>query len=158
MKNLADSRCTDRTLTVGSWAYVKLQPHRQVTLRAGKYNKLSPKYYGPFQVCERVGQVAYKLVLPEMAQIHPVFHISQLREHKGPTPVTRGSIPRLNDSGLIEPAPLKILERKLKKLHNRSAVYGLVQWQIGNLEDVTWESLDELMIRFPDFDVFATHS
>ncbi|GKE48577.1 retrotransposable element Tf2, partial [Tanacetum coccineum] len=65
MKSEADKHMTDREYMVGDWVYLKLQPHKQVTIRKGKQYKLSPKYYGPFQVVERVVQVAYKLKFPD---------------------------------------------------------------------------------------------
>ena len=35
---------------------------------------------GPFELLERVGEVAYRLALPPALEgIHPVFHVSQLR-------------------------------------------------------------------------------
>ncbi|GKD62929.1 putative mitochondrial protein, partial [Tanacetum coccineum] len=41
--------------------YLKLQPHRQVTIRQEQQHKLSAKYYGPFMILAKVGKVAYKL-------------------------------------------------------------------------------------------------
>jgi hypothetical protein len=43
----------------------------------------------PFPIVQRVGKVAYKLQLPDLAVIHPVFHVSRLqRSVKPPHPVS----------------------------------------------------------------------
>ncbi|KAL4388984.1 hypothetical protein GQ457_09G026490 [Hibiscus cannabinus] len=82
-KNQADKHWRDVELAVGSWAFVKLQPYRQVSLRLRRQQKLSPRFFGPYQILQRVGAVAYKLKLPESARIHPVFHVSQLKPCRG---------------------------------------------------------------------------
>nr|GEW60586.1 retrovirus-related Pol polyprotein from transposon 17.6 [Tanacetum cinerariifolium] len=83
MRNQANKHMTDRQFKVGDWVYLKLQPHRQVSIRQGQQHKLSPKYYGPFKLAERIREVAYRLELPSSTQIHPVFHISQLKKCHG---------------------------------------------------------------------------
>lgn len=55
---------------------VKLHPYRQTTARLSKHTKLSPRFYGPYQVLLRIGQVAYQLQLPPDSRIHSVFHVS----------------------------------------------------------------------------------
>ncbi|GJX40654.1 putative mitochondrial protein [Tanacetum coccineum] len=67
---LGDSRVeeVDRILQAREEAikvYLKLQPHRQVSIRQGQQYKLSSKYYGPFKVTERIREVAYRLKLPK---------------------------------------------------------------------------------------------
>lgn len=70
---------------VGDKVLVKLQPYRQHYVSLRKDQKLSMRYFGPFEVIAKVGTMAYKLKLPPSTKIHPVFHIAQLKEFKGTT-------------------------------------------------------------------------
>ncbi|KAI0500013.1 hypothetical protein KFK09_018221 [Dendrobium nobile] len=65
---------------VGDFVYVKVSPMKGVS-RFGQVSKLSPRYVGPFEVLERIGKAAYKLLLSEsMPDVHNVFHVSTLRK------------------------------------------------------------------------------
>jgi hypothetical protein len=44
---------------------------------------LNPRYYGPYQINEKVGIVAYKLKLIEGSSIHLAFHVSLLKNKIG---------------------------------------------------------------------------
>ncbi|KAL4271478.1 hypothetical protein GQ457_13G013980 [Hibiscus cannabinus] len=83
MKTQADRRRRELELEEGSWAFVRLQPYRQLSLRLQRHHKLSPRFFGPYRVIKRIGSVAYQLDLPESTRIHPVFHVSQLKPCKG---------------------------------------------------------------------------
>ncbi|GKF69151.1 retrotransposable element Tf2 [Tanacetum coccineum] len=150
MKKYADLKRSEREFKVGMWVYLKLQPHRQVTIRQSTQNKLSPKYYGPFLIIAKVGAVAYKLDLPRGGQVHPVFHVSQLKLCKGNS-FKRGLLPHCGDDGLLFVEPEKILERRIGKLNNREVVYVLVKWVNHDVEDATWEVAEDLLKRFHDF-------
>ena len=66
---------------VGDHVFLKVMPKRGV-VRLGKRGKLSPRFIGPFEILERIGTVAYRLVLPpSMTGVHEVFHVSMLRKY-----------------------------------------------------------------------------
>ncbi|GKC97283.1 retrotransposable element Tf2 [Tanacetum coccineum] len=139
MKMVADKRRIKREFMVSDWVYLKLQPYRKHTLRKNKQHKLSQKYYGPFRILAKVGKVSYKLELPDNAQIHPVSHVSQLKAHRGETPLSPGNLPHCNNEGLIAVEPYAILDKRMAKKGNAAAVYVLVQWLNGTIDDATWE-------------------
>ena len=60
--------------------YLRVSPLRGVK-RFGVKGKLAPRFVGPYKVLERMGEVAYKLELPEgLSGVHDVFHVSQLKK------------------------------------------------------------------------------
>jgi hypothetical protein len=65
--------------SLGDMVYLKLQPYVQTSVAARASHKLSYKYFGPFEILQKIGQVAYKLKLLESATVHHVFHVLQLR-------------------------------------------------------------------------------
>ena len=60
--------------------YLNIQPYKLKTLATRMNQKLSPRYYGPYEVLDRIGAVAYKLKLPPGSLVHPIFHVSLLKK------------------------------------------------------------------------------
>ena len=63
-KSYADAKCKETVYEVGDKAYLRVSPLRGVK-RFGVKGKLAPRFVGPYKVLERMGEVAYKLELPE---------------------------------------------------------------------------------------------
>lgn len=147
MKQQADKHRTDRVFQVGDWVFLKLQPYVQTSLRQFKYSKLGPKYFGPFLVIEKVGQVAYKLDLPNEAQIHPVFHVSLLKPARG----NHATLVPLPTTPRFFLQPRAIIDRRVVKSHNKAVVQVLVHWTGLSPSEATWENFNEFVLRFPDF-------
>jgi hypothetical protein len=113
---------------------VKLQPYVQASVASRASQKLSFRFFGPYQTLDKIGSVAYKLKLPPSSSIHLVFHVSQL---KGAVPVTHIASP-LPDSidGLQVPSGW---------LHQ---VLKFVSTGLPPLP-ATWEDVEALRQRFP---------
>lgn len=151
MKQLADRHRSERDFLIGDWVYLRLQPYRQTSAQFRSNQKLAPKFYGPFQVIQKVGMVAYKLALPATAKLHPVFHVSLLKKKLGHTTTPCPTLPSISDKGVLIPQPQAILDRRLINYKGRPATQLLVQWEGKFAEDATWEHYTQFVAKFPDF-------
>ncbi|GJS29298.1 gypsy/ty3 retroelement polyprotein [Tanacetum coccineum] len=154
-KAMADRKRNERVFGIDDLVLLKLQPYRQSTLRQHKHHKLAPKYYGPFKVIARIGEVAYKLDLPVSSQIHPVFHVSQLNQFKGNVSQVSVTLPQCDFVGVIALEPIAVLDRRMAKRGNDAVVYVLIQWSNEGVNDATWELYDDIAVRFPHLDLNA---
>ena len=136
---------------MGDWVFLRLQPYRQTSLAMRRNLKLSPKFYGPYQIVEKIGLVAYKLHLPPDSQIHPVFHISMLKKKIGEHSPPLTTLPPVDSMGYFLVEPVAILDRRMVKKNNQANVQLLVQWFNMPASKATWEDYDSFMQKFPQF-------
>jgi hypothetical protein len=66
----ADRHRIERSFEVGDLVFLRLQPYRQSSLKKSGAEKLKPRFYGPYRIIRRVGEVAYELELPKESKIH----------------------------------------------------------------------------------------
>ncbi|GJY12036.1 putative reverse transcriptase domain-containing protein [Tanacetum coccineum] len=116
-KSYADLKRKPMEFQVGDKVMLKVSPWKGV-VRFGKRGKLNPRYVGPFKVIERVGEVAYKLELPEeLSRVHNTFHVSNLKKCHADEPLEL----RWMDFFLMTmlhmfEEPLEIVGREVKRL------------------------------------------
>ena len=128
MKRFADKKKSEVHFNVGDWVLVKLQPYRQHSVFLRKNHKLSVKFFGPFQILQRIVQVAYKLALPEKAKIHPVFHVSILKPYNSLSMDHMPSLPPLLDEQGPMIQPEKILQDRTILRKAKLVKQALIQW------------------------------
>jgi transposase InsO family protein len=146
MKQQADQHRSERSFEVGDWVFLRLQPYKQMSLKqAKKDNKLSPKYYGPYKVLQKIGTMAYKLELPASSRVHPVFHVSCLKKVIDDKIPVQTILPELDEEGKIILEPEAITDTRIRQLRNRSISEYLIKWRKLPAEDSTWE--DESFIQ-----------
>lgn len=119
--------------------FLHLQPYRQSTLKRGGAEKLKPRFYGPYRVLRRVGEVAYEIELPADSRIHNVFHVSCLKKALGQHIVASLDLPPLDEEGKLTLVPKEIMEVRERRLRSRVIREYLVHWMGLPIEDATWE-------------------
>ncbi|GKA92286.1 putative reverse transcriptase domain-containing protein [Tanacetum coccineum] len=109
----------------GDKVMLKVLPWKGV-VRFGKRGKLNPRYVGPFEVLEKVGEVAYKLELPEeLSRVHNTFHLQFVEE------------------------PVEIMDREVKRLKRSRIPLIKVRWNSKRGPEFTWEREDQFRKKYP---------
>ncbi|GJU17906.1 putative reverse transcriptase domain-containing protein [Tanacetum coccineum] len=147
-KSYADLKRKLMEFQVGDKVMLKVLPWKGV-VHFGKRGKLNPRYVGPFKVLEKVGEVAYKLELPEeLSRVHNTFHVSNLKKCHADEPL---AVPldglHVDDKLHFVEEPVEIVDREVKRLKRSriplvkvasndlcdalSVIFGLSVTQVG---------------------------
>ncbi|XP_070056627.1 uncharacterized protein [Nicotiana tomentosiformis] len=113
----ADRKARDVAFMVGKKVPLRMLSMKSV-IRFEKKGKLSRRYNGPFEVLERVGEVAYILALPpSLSGVHPVFHVSTHQKYYDDlSHVLDFNSVQLKNDLTDEEESVAILDRKVRKL------------------------------------------
>ncbi|MCO5555495.1 hypothetical protein L7F22_009040 [Adiantum nelumboides] len=84
-KKAVDCHRRELIFSLGDWVLLRFEKARSRKMKGKErlFPKLSMRYYGLFQVCDKISDVAYRLKLPEGWKIHTAFHVSLLRPFIG---------------------------------------------------------------------------
>eukprot|EP00253_Pinus_taeda_P033469 PITA_33469 len=134
-----DQHRSERQFQEGDQVFLRLQPYKQTSLKDKDCQKLSPKFYRPYQVLQRIGEVAYKLALPPTAKIHPFFHVSCLKKVIGNNCKIQTSLPELEEEGSIWLQLEQVLDTRERHLCGRMIKDVLFKWKDTSPEDATRE-------------------
>nr|GFA48226.1 putative reverse transcriptase domain-containing protein [Tanacetum cinerariifolium] len=143
-KSYTDLKRKLKEFQVGDKVMLKVSPWKGV-VHFGKRGKLNPRYVGPFKVLERIGDVAYKLDLPEeLSRVNNTFHVSNLKKCHADEPL---AIPldglHFDDKLHFVEKPVEILDREVKRLKRSRILLVKVRWNSKRGPEFTWEREDQ---------------
>ncbi|GJU43373.1 hypothetical protein Tco_1200639 [Tanacetum coccineum] len=126
---------------VGDNVMLKVSPWKGV-VRFGKRGKLNPRYVGPFKVIEKVGEVAYKLELPEeLSRVHNTFHVFNLKKCYADEPLAV-SLDGLHFDDKLQfiEEPIEIVDPEVKRLKQSHIPLFKVRWNSKRGPEFTWNT------------------
>ena len=125
-------------------------------MKTGPIPKLSPRFCGPFKILKRVGSLAYKLELLVNSHVHPVFHVSCLRQRllREDNIVDQDVLVDFIEPPTLPHEPERIIDSHDLRTRHHVRHQVLVKWKDRSEEGSTWENVSTLKKRFPTF-VFA---
>ncbi|PKU84510.1 hypothetical protein MA16_Dca003023 [Dendrobium catenatum] len=114
--------------------------------RFGRMSKLNPRYVKPFEILEMIGNIDYKLLLPDqMSDIHNVFHVSSLRKwiSDSEKKLSADDV-EIQENLQYKEEPEKILAYDMRKLRSKQIPMVKVQWKYRTACDATWEKESDM--------------
>ncbi|MCO5564767.1 hypothetical protein L7F22_018435 [Adiantum nelumboides] len=145
---VADRHRRELVFSLGDWVLLRFEKARLRKMKGKErlFPKLGMRYYGPFQVCDKIRDVAYRLKLLEGWKIHNAFHVSLLRAFVGDVPEDmvpeeQPDVEELDEILVLE----QILAHKDRKVRGKVARRYLVKFNIYSPMDAKWMEEAELV-------------
>ena len=153
MKNQANKHRQDKEFKEGDLVLVKLQPYKQHSLQLRRNQKLSLRYFGPFPITQRIGKVAYRLQLPPTARIHPIFHISMLKQFRGDLTTQYFPLPEITTEQGPVLRPKSVLQHRVITVANLLVPQVLIEWEGLPVNSATWEDVSVIQEHYPNINL-----
>jgi hypothetical protein len=146
IKQSYDKNHRDVHFEVGDWVWLRLHQRSAVAIKDKTAANLAPRYYGPYEVLERIGSLAYRLRLPAKVRIHDVIHVAYLKKFEGDAPTVIAPLPPVVH-GRAVPVPAAVVRAR----PTLDSWEILVRWVGRDHADATWEELQQFKNTNPDF-------
>ena len=129
--------------------YLKLQPYVQTSVAQRPSQKLGFRFFGPFEILKKVGNVSYKLKLPDNSRIHSVIHVSQLKKsfHRGES--ASATLPLALMQVAMPSQPRKIEETHMVRHGAKMVPQVRLSWSRCPSSYSTWEHLYTMIDSYP---------
>ncbi|MCO5581915.1 hypothetical protein L7F22_035804 [Adiantum nelumboides] len=131
-KKAADRHRCEVVVSLGDWVLLRFEKAKLKKMKGKErlFPKLSMRYYGPFQICDIISDVAYRLKLSKSWKIHNAFHVSLLRPYVGDVPEDmpaedQPEVEELDEILVLE----QILAHKERKVKGKVARRYLVKFR-----------------------------
>ncbi|MCO5556365.1 hypothetical protein L7F22_009913 [Adiantum nelumboides] len=136
----------------GDYVFLRVPEHSE-SLKTGPTPQLSPRFCGPFKILRQVGSMAYKLELSANSRVHPVFHVSRLRQRllREDNIIDQEVLVDFIEPPNLSHEPEQILDSHDLHTHHHVRHQVLVKWKDRPEEGATWENVSTLKKRFPSF-------
>nr|GEU90860.1 putative nucleotidyltransferase, ribonuclease H [Tanacetum cinerariifolium] len=151
-KSYADRHRRSLEFNPGDRVFLKVSPCRGVR-RFGIKGKLSPRFIGPFEILDRVGEVSHRLALHlQLSHVHNVFHVSLLRGYKyHPLHVVSYPLDQIREDLSLAEEPEKILNRQERVMKNKTISFVKILWKNHPEREATWETEESMRASYPRF-------
>ncbi|GKA31003.1 putative nucleotidyltransferase, ribonuclease H, partial [Tanacetum coccineum] len=151
-KSYADRHRRALEFKPGDRVFLKVSPCRGVR-RFGLKGKLSPRFIGPFEILDRVGEVSYRLALPpQLSHVHNVFHVSLLRGYNyHPYHVVQYPFDKIREDLSFAEEPEAILDRQERVMRKKTILLVKVLWKNHSAREATWENEEMMRTDYPHF-------
>nr|GFC90097.1 hypothetical protein [Tanacetum cinerariifolium] len=149
-KSYADKHRRSLEFQPGDHVFLKVS-HAHRVRRFGIKGKLSPRFLGPFEILDRVGEVSYRLALPpQLLHVHNVFHVSLLRGYKYyPLHVISYPLDQIRANLSYVEEPEAILDRQDRVMRKKTIPFVKMLWRNHPEREATWETEESIQTSYP---------
>nr|GEW27832.1 putative nucleotidyltransferase, ribonuclease H [Tanacetum cinerariifolium] len=151
-KSYADRHRRALEFKSGDRVFLKVSSCRGVP-RFGLKGKLSPRFIGPFEILDRVGEVSYRLALPpQLSHVHNVFHVSLLRGYNYHLyHVIQYPFDKIREDLSFAEEPEAILDHQVQVMRKKTIPLVKVLWKNHLERENTWENEEMMRTDYPYF-------